>query len=81
MSPDPVSLPFDQGDFFAAFFRYNQAVWQPYRPIAFAAPLVWALIGSQAVFTLEVWEAIGLLVGGVVAAAVLFHSIREVKPA
>ena len=53
----------------------------PYQPIVFIAPVAWALIASQAVFVLEVWEDIGLLVAGIAAAAVLLHSIREVKPA
>jgi hypothetical protein len=53
----------------------------PYRVVVFAAPLVWALIASQAVFALRVWEDLGLLVAGVATGAALFHSIREVKAA
>ena len=54
---------------------------RPYRPLVFAAPLAWAVITVPAVLALHVWEDIGLLVAGVLAAAALFQSIGEVRTA
>jgi hypothetical protein len=60
-------------------FTLGILMWGTSRALRYLAiiPLIWVLIGSQAVFALGIWEDLGLVVAGTLFLATAWHRIAR----